>query len=87
MERLGLHRRSPCPRQDATDVFSAFHSPAAWKWLQPLQVGLLSEPPSALLEDFRALRSEMLASGLFESSKSYYVMKVSSVAAVSAALR
>jgi Cytochrome b5-like Heme/Steroid binding domain len=70
------------PRQDATDVFSAFHSPAAWKWLQPLQVGLLSGAPAELLADFRKLRSEMQASGLFNSSKAYYVMKVRSSAAV-----
>jgi len=65
--------------QDATDVFAAFHSPVSWKWLQPLQIGFVSQEVPAVLQDFRRLRSEMLADGLFESSKLYYVMKVCSL--------
>jgi len=62
--------------QDATDVFSAFHASSSWKWLQPLQVGFVSEQTTPLLEDFRRLRSEMHSAGLFDSSKPYYFMKV-----------
>jgi len=72
---LEAHSRRYRRLQDATDVFSAFHSPAAWSTLKALQVGTCSSESAPLLEDFRRLRSDMQAAGLFDSSKAYYVMK------------
>ncbi len=63
-------------QQDATDVFSAFHSPQAWQTLRSRQIGTCTEEAPRLLEDFRAMRTEMQSAGLFQSSKAYYAFKV-----------
>jgi len=70
--------------KDATDTFSAFHSPQAWNTLRSRQIGVCDEEPPRLLQDFRALRSSMQSDGLFASSKVYYVMKASSNLAICA---
>lgn len=57
-------------------MFSAFHSPAAWQSLRGRVIGEAAVETPELLQDFRALRSEMLAAGLFQSSKLYYAFKV-----------
>lgn len=64
--------------RDATDVFNAFHPPAAFKMLANHCIGELvdSPPPAALLADFRALRLTLQRQGLFKSSKRYYAGKV-----------
>ena len=57
-------------------MFSAFHSPAAWLSLRGRLVGETNPETPELLQDFRALRTEMQAVGMFQSSKLYYAYKV-----------
>lgn len=79
--------------RDATDVFMAFHTAVARKTLARYRLG---EAPAARGEsadierDFRALREEIAAEGLFESRKGFYAMKTAWVLGLilaSAALR
>eukprot|EP00899_Mesostigma_viride_P018521 jgi/Mesvir1/26670/Mv20454-RA.1 len=67
--------------RDATDVFSVFHAASTWNVLKDFCIGEVKGgkgAPSPIVEDFRKLRSEMIAEKLFESSKGYYVFKCSS---------
>ena len=69
--------------KDATDVFSAFHAPASWLLLRELCVGECPDAPAdTLLADFRALRAQMTAERLFESSKLFYAWKAASTFAL-----
>ncbi|KAL3692140.1 hypothetical protein R1sor_005791 [Riccia sorocarpa] len=63
--------------RDATDAFKVFHSAKAWHYLQDLYIGDLhnAEPVSELLKDYRELRTVLMRSQLFRSSKTYYVSK------------
>eukprot|EP00803_Ostreobium_quekettii_P006432 evm.model.scf_162EXC.11 EVM.evm.TU.scf_162EXC.11 scf_162EXC:68504-69934(-) len=64
--------------RDASDVFSCFHAAASWQKLAKLCIGDLrkEEEDSAILADFRKLRSALLAEGLFNSDKVFYAWKV-----------
>lgn len=79
--------------RDATDVFMAFHTALARKTLARYRLGEapVARGESAEIErDFRALRDEIAAEGLFTARKSFYVMKtlwVVGLIAASAALR
>lgn len=55
-------------RRDVTDVFEAFHrDPRHRRKLEAFRVGtLVGYEPSALVKDFRALKEEITAEGLFE---------------------
>jgi hypothetical protein len=57
-------------------VFSAFHAACTWQLLRARQIGTCDDATSDLLVDFRRLRADMQAAGLFESNKLYYVFKV-----------
>merc|ERR1711916_133426 len=66
---------------DATDVFGAFHPESAQKFLKPLYIGELAKgetvlPNPGLIGDYRKLKAEFEAEGLFEASPAYYVFKV-----------
>jgi len=66
---------------DATDVFGAFHPESAQKFLKPLYIGELAKgetvlPNPGLIDDYRKLKAEFEAEGLFEASPAYYVFKV-----------
>lgn len=73
----------------ATDVFNAFHSASVYKWLPRFYVGELvrdpcSDPSDAKKEmeygqyrrDITEMKSELLKSRAFQSSKLYYAFKV-----------
>jgi acyl-lipid Delta6-acetylenase / acyl-lipid (9-3)-desaturase len=83
--------------KDATDVFAAFHAPETWGLLKQFLIGDLevvgaqaSSPSpknaaaSPLLADFRALRADMKARGLFVASVPYYAWKAASTVALGA---
>ncbi|KAL2621894.1 hypothetical protein R1flu_002099 [Riccia fluitans] len=63
--------------RDATDPFRLFHTAKAWQQLQEFQIGELynAEPVSELLKDYRELRSVLMRSQMFRSSKVYYIYK------------
>lgn len=54
--------------RDVTDVFEAFHrDPRHRRKLEAFRVGtLVGYEPSSLVKDFRALKEEITAEGLFE---------------------
>lgn len=71
--------------QDATDVFAGFHaSTSSWRYLPPLCVGVLDKPDAPPIEgvdaeyvkDVIAMRKDLQALKLFDSSKLYYTFKV-----------
>lgn len=71
--------------RDATDVFSAFHSPHAWSLLRKHVVGQLkdaSHEGAGFVADFRDLKAEFMREGLFKSSKLYYVWKLASTSGI-----
>ncbi len=77
--------------RDASDVFTSFHSPAAWKELSRRCIGELDSAGKvpALVQDFRTLRATLQLNGHFRSSKSYYANKLAgnfAILAVSIAL-
>lgn len=73
--------------RDATDAFTSFHSPAAWKELALRCIGELDAASklSDLVHEFRALRTTLQLNGHFKSSKAYYAFKVASNFALLAA--
>lgn len=61
--------------KDATDVFENYHRAHVAKYLLPSHfVGRLSDPAPvpAHVQDFRALRQELLARGMFEVQPTFY---------------
>ncbi|KAB5565890.1 hypothetical protein PHYPO_G00246710 [Pangasianodon hypophthalmus] len=70
--------------EDATDAFTAFHPDQRFvrKFMKPLLLGELapSEPSqdhgknAALMEDFRALRKQLEAQGLFRTSPLFFIL-------------
>jgi acyl-lipid Delta6-acetylenase / acyl-lipid (9-3)-desaturase len=64
--------------RDATDVFTTFHGPAAWRELAARCIGELESIalPSPLIEEFRRLRATFHREGHFKSKKSYYAFKI-----------
>jgi len=62
---------------DATEVFEAFHPEEAEEYLAQMFVGPLdsAEKKDPLLEDFRALKTQMKADGLYEPSHAYFAYK------------
>eukprot|EP01038_Epipyxis_sp_PR26KG_P016254 gene16254-22133_t len=78
---------------DCTDIFAAFHPPAALSYLKKFEIGELDESiaPSSLYEfklkpekqkefekAYRELRAKIISMGLFNASIPYYIYKVSS---------
>ncbi|KAL2621873.1 hypothetical protein R1flu_002078 [Riccia fluitans] len=63
--------------RDATDSFKVFHSAKAWQYLHNFYIGDLynPKPVSELLKDYRELRTLLMRSQFFRSSKMYYVYK------------
>lgn len=62
---------------DATDVFDAMHPEWVTKWLPQYCVGELDKPnATAFQAEYRALRADFEAEGLFDSRKSFYVTVV-----------
>lgn len=63
-----IYSPSPHPPRDVTDVFEAFHrDPRQRRKLEAFRVGtLVGYTPSPLVEDFRALKQEIMDEGLFE---------------------
>jgi len=75
--------------KDATDVFAAFHAGATWGLLKQFFVGDLVEAdaapaPGSLLADYRALRVQLRAAGLFKADGAYYAWKAASTLALAA---
>lgn len=71
--------------RDATEAFTSFHTKESWSLLKAFLVGNLKQEgqgkgysggSSAILEDFRKLRSEFIKRGLFEASKMFYAYKL-----------
>jgi hypothetical protein len=60
-------------------VFAAFHEPKTWGRLKEFKIGTVEDPDAkatALIKDFREMRKEMVADGLFKASMPYYCFKV-----------
>jgi hypothetical protein len=65
--------------QDGTDVFAAFHEGATWSKLKEYKLGSILQPEAketALIQDFRKLRAELVKDGLFKTNYVYYVWKL-----------
>jgi delta8-fatty-acid desaturase len=60
--------------KDCTDAFANYHAAAVYKkWLPLYLVGQVTDVPTyAHVEDFRAIRQELLRQGLFETCTAYY---------------
>jgi cytochrome b involved in lipid metabolism len=71
---------------DMTDIFAAFHAPGSQSLMKKFYIGDLivksvphkTEPQIAFEQGYRNLRSKLIMSGMFKSSKSYYAYKCSS---------
>jgi fatty acid desaturase/predicted heme/steroid binding protein len=65
---------------DFTDIFAAFHSASAIKKLESFYIGELidstTDKQTNFEQDYRSLRRQMLAMGLFKSDPIYYTFKV-----------
>jgi fatty acid desaturase len=61
--------------KDCTDAFANYHSASIYKkWLPPYLIGECTDVPVyPHVQDFRAVRQELLRRGLFETSSAYYV--------------
>jgi len=66
-------------------VFAAFHAATSWQLLRPRLIGACSDAATEMQQDFRRLRSDMQAAGLFRSSKAFYAYKCSSTLAIAGA--